>query len=165
MTINSIPSAVPGDGVVYVMAGYGDSIAYAISLEARGNLENGSNKIIWKYNKGTPYVPSPLLAEGRLYFTLANNPLLTILDAKTGKALVDRARLPGQNSFYGSPVAAAGRVYLADRDGTTLVLKQGDNFEILASNILEDRFDATPVPVGRQLFLRGEKFLYCIENQ
>jgi outer membrane protein assembly factor BamB len=60
-------------------------------------------------------------------------------------------------------VAAAGRVYLVDRTGTALVLKQGDTFEVLAKNKLDDHFDASPAVVGKQLFLRGEKSLYCIE--
>jgi hypothetical protein len=65
-------------------------------------------------------------------------------------------------SFYASPVAAAGRVYLVDRDGTTLVLKAGDKLEVLATNRLDDHIDASPAVVGKQLFLRGE-FLVCIE--
>jgi hypothetical protein len=43
------------------------------------------------------------------------------------------------------------------------VLKQIDKLEVLARNQLDDHFDATPALVGRQLFLRGTQFLYCIE--
>ena len=75
----------------------------------------------------------------------------------------DRERLPNVTSFYASPVAAAGRVYLTARDGTTLVLKSGDKLEVLATNRLGDPIDASPVAVGKQLFLRGAKFLYCID--
>ena len=60
-----------------------------------------------------------------------------MLDAKTGKPLMDRERLPGVRSFYSSPVAAAGRIYLASQDGTTLVLKEGDQPEVIATNKLE----------------------------
>jgi hypothetical protein len=66
-------------------------------------------------------------------------------------------------SFYASPVAASGRIYLVGRDGTTLVIKQSDKLEILSKNVLNDPVDASPAVVGKQLFLRGEKFLYCIE--
>ena len=59
---------------------------------------------------------------------------------------------------------AAGRVYFVDRTGVSLVLKQADRFEVLATNPLDDAIDASPVAVGRQLFLRGEKHLYCIEG-
>jgi outer membrane protein assembly factor BamB len=164
MTVNAIPSPVAADGVAYCMSGYIGALAVAVPLDSRGDL-NGDGKLLWKVKKGTPYVPSPLLVGGRLYFTQGNNALLTILDIKTGKALLDAERLPELSSFYASPVAAAGRVYLVDRDGTTLVLNQSDRLQVLATNRLDDPIDASPAIVGRQLFLRGEKNLYCIESK
>lgn len=161
MTTNAIPSPVAADGVAYCMSGYGDSIAFAVPLGSVGDV-GAAKGLLWRYGKGTPYVPSPLLLDDRLIFTQANHALLTMLDRKTGKAIVDRERLPGQQSFYASPVAAAGRIYLVDRAGTTLVLKQADKLEILAANQLDDKMDASPALVGRQLFLRGENHLYCI---
>jgi hypothetical protein len=61
-------------------------------------------------------------------------------------------------------MTAAGRVYFVDRSGTTVVLKAGDTLDVIAVNKLDDTIDASPVAVGKQLFLRGEKFLYCIES-
>jgi outer membrane protein assembly factor BamB len=162
MTTNAIPSAVTMDGVVYVMSGYRGAMALAISLDANGDA-TGTNKVLWSFDRGTPYVPSPLLVGGRLYFTQGNTEQLTLLDAKTGQPLLDRVRMPNAKGFYASPVAADGRVYLVDRSGTTLVLKQGDKLEVLATNRLNEPIDATPALVGKQLFLRGEKHLYCIE--
>lgn len=161
MTLNAIPSPVAADGVAYCMSGYGDSIAIAVPLDSVGDV-GAAKGLLWRYGKGTPYVPSPLLLDDRLIFTQANHAVLTMLDRKTGKPIIDRERLPGQQSFYASPVAAAGRIYLVDRAGTTLVLKQGDKLEILAANELDDKIDASPALVGRQLFLRGESHLYCI---
>jgi len=163
-TLNCIPSPVPGDGVVYCISGYKGAAAYALPLDATGDI-TGSDKILWKYEKGTPYVPSALLAGDRLYFTQVNNALLTCLDAKTGKPIIDRERLPGLDSLYSSPVGARDRIYFTGRDGTTLVLKRGDKFELLASNRLDEPVDASPAIVGKQMFLRGEKHLYCIEEQ
>jgi outer membrane protein assembly factor BamB len=162
MTVNAIPSVVAGDGVVYCVSGYKGSAAVAIPLDAKGDVTD-SSKVLWRHTKGTPYVPSPLLVGNRLYFTQENSALLTVLDTKTGKAILNQERLPNQTSFYSSPVAAEGRIYLADQQGSTLVLKQSDKLEVLSRNQLDDHFDATPALVGRQLFLRGEKFLYCIE--
>jgi outer membrane protein assembly factor BamB len=164
MTTNAIPSAVAADGVAYVMSGYKGSMAVAISLDARGEVGPG-NGLLWKYGKGTPYVPSPLLSNGRLWFTEANTNLLTVLDAKTGKPLVDRERLPGVRSFYSSPVAAAGRVYLTSQDGTTLVFNEGDHPDLIATNKLSDAIDATPALAGTQLFLRAHGRVYCIEGK
>jgi outer membrane protein assembly factor BamB len=164
MTLNAIPSAVAADGIVYVMSGYTGSAAVAISLDARGDAD-AAGKVLWRYGKGTPYCPSPLLLGNRLYFTQANSAFLTILDRKTGMPVLEKERLPDQESFYASPVAAAGRIYLVDRDGTTLVLKASDKLEVLATNPIGDRVDASPALVGRQLFLRGENYLWCFENK
>jgi outer membrane protein assembly factor BamB len=161
MTTNSIPSVVAADGIAYCMAGYGESRLFAVPLDSVGDVS--TKGLAWRYNKGTPYVPSPLLLNDRLIFTQANVAILTILDRKSGKGILDRERLPGQQSFYASPAAAAGRIYLVDRAGTTLVLKQSDTLEVLATNQLGDKVDASPVLVGRQLFLRGENTLYCIK--
>jgi outer membrane protein assembly factor BamB len=163
MTINAIPSPVAADGIAYIMSGYTGAGAVAVSLDSKGDL-GLDGPTLWRLSKGTPYVPSPLLAGNRLYFTQTNSPFYTVLDIKSGKPLVDRERLPEATSFYGSPIAAAGRIYLTDRTGTTLVMKQADRVELLAINRLDDAIDASPVAVGRQLILRGEKHLYCIEK-
>ena len=95
--------------------------------------------MLWQYGKGTPYVPSPLLLGDRLYFTQTNDALLTIARRQDGQAGPrPRARCRAEASFYASPLAAAGRIYLVDRDGTTLVLKEGDKLEVLATNKLDD---------------------------
>src|SRR5262249_41243781 len=78
MTVNAIPSVVAADGVAYCMSGYGESKAYAVPLESVGDVSDG-NALLWRYCKGTPYVPSPLLVDDRLIFTQANGALLTIL--------------------------------------------------------------------------------------
>jgi outer membrane protein assembly factor BamB len=161
-TVNVIPSPVlHGDRVICV-SGYRGAYACAIPLDARGDV---TGKVVWGHSRGTPYVPSPLLAGDRLYFTQSNDNLLTCLDARTGKPVIDRARLPGVRNFYASPSGTKDRIYFVGRDGTTLVLKAGDKLEVLATNRLDDGIDASPVIVGTQLFLRGHQHLYCIEGK
>jgi len=63
---------------------------------------------------------------------------------------------------FSSPVGANGRVYLTSRDGTTLVIKHGPAFEVIAKNTLDDGFDASPALVGGDMYLRGFKYLYNI---
>jgi len=163
-TINAISSPVAADGVVYCMSGYKGSFAAAIPLDATGDITD-ENTVRWRYKRGTPYVPSPLLVGDRLYFTYLNNPVLTCLDTKRGKPTIDRERLPGLSSLYASPAGAKDRLYIVDRDGTTLVLKRSDKLEVLATNRLDDPIDASPVPVGKQLLMRSHRHLYCIEEK
>jgi outer membrane protein assembly factor BamB len=162
MTVNAIPSAIRVNDTVVVMSGYRGAAAVAVPLDAAGDLGN-TGKLLWKHDRGTPYVPSPVRVGDRLYFTEGNTNRLTVLDARTGKPVIDREPLPGVTSIYASPVFAAGRVYFVDRTGVTVVLKPGESIEVLATNRLGDKVDASPVVVGKQLFLRGEKFLHCIE--
>jgi outer membrane protein assembly factor BamB len=161
-TVNPIPSPVRWDGAVICMSGYKGSAAFALPLDAAGDLTR-TDKVLWHHDRGTPYVPSPLLTGERLYFTQMNDPILTCLDVKTGKPLIDRERLPGVKAFYASPVGAGDRIWFTGRDGTTVVIKRSDKLEVLATNRLDDPMDASPAIVGKQMFLRGEKYLYCIE--
>jgi outer membrane protein assembly factor BamB len=146
------------------MSGYKGAMAVSIPLDSTGDLDT-NGKVNWRYKSGTPYVPSPALVGDRLYFTATNSELLTVLDAATGKPIHEKERLPQCRSFYGSPMTAAGRVYFTDQSGTTVVLKAGDAFEVLAINKLNDKIDASPVAVGKQLFLRSHGALYCIEEK
>jgi outer membrane protein assembly factor BamB len=161
-TVNVIPSPVPSGEAVICVSGYRGAAAAAIPLDSAGDV---TDKLVWHHGRGTPYVPSPLLAGDRLYFTQGNDALLSCLDAKTGRVVLDRHRLPGLRTLYASPVGAAGRLYFVDRDGTTAVLKQGDKPEVLAVNRLGEPVEGSPALAGKQLFLRGQTHLYCFAGE
>jgi outer membrane protein assembly factor BamB len=163
MTVNAIPTPVAANGVLYATSGYRGAALMAIRLGRSGDLTEG-DAVVWKHAKNTPYVPSPLYVDDRIYLYSGNNAMLSVFDAKSGQVLIDAQRVPGMNGVYASPVAAAGRVYLLGRDGATVVLKRADQFEVLATNRLDDSFDASPAIVGKQLFLRGHENLYCISE-
>jgi outer membrane protein assembly factor BamB len=163
-TTSVIPSPVAKDGVVICMSGFRGFAARAIPLDSEGDVTD-TDKIVWKHDRGTPYVPSPLLYGDDLYFTESNRSLVTCLDVASGEPFIDRKRLEGVSNFYASPIGAADRVYFVSREGTGLVLKHARELEILATNQLDDTIDASPAAVGKQLFLRGEKYLYCLEER
>ena len=110
----------------------------------------------------TPYVPSPVLHNGILYFTKSNRGILSAHDAATGRPLYGPVRLPGIREIYASPVVANGRLYITSRDGTTLVLATGPEMQVLATNMLDDVIDASAAVVGDEIYMRGDQFLYCI---
>jgi outer membrane protein assembly factor BamB len=149
--------------IVYCMSGYKGYSLLALPLSAMGDISK-TDAIIWSRQKGTPYVPSPILYDGMLYFTQSNQAILSCVDSKTGNTIMERTRLPGISNIYASPVGANGHIYFSGRDGTTLVVKQEGKLNVLATNKLDDRIDASPALAGNQLFLRGNKFLYCIEE-
>lgn len=161
---NVIPTPVTGDGLLFAMSGHQRPALLAIRLGRAGEL-TGTDAVAWKLERGTPYVPSPLLVGDKLYFFAGNNATLSCFEAASGKVLIDGERLQGPSGFYASPVSAGGRIYLAGRNGTSLVLKPSDKVEVLATNKLDEKFDASPAVVGKELFLRGHEYLYCLAEK
>ena len=160
-TLAIIPSPVTHGGLVYCMSGYPGSALNAIPLDSTGDI-SGTEKIAWKYNRDTPYCPSPLLYGDRLWFNKSNRAVLTSLDARTGRAIIKKKRMSGLKNLYASPVGADEKIYFTGRDGTTLVLAEGPEYKVLSTNRLDDSIDASPALVGNEIFLRGKEYLYCI---
>jgi outer membrane protein assembly factor BamB len=164
MTQNAIPTPVHADGLVILTSGFRGNALLAVRLaEAKGDLTT-SSAVAWKLDRDTPYVPSPLLYGDELYFLKGNNGLISCFNAKTGERLYGPERLEGVPNVYASLVGADGRVYVAGREGATAVVRSGPAFKVLATNTLDDGFDASPVAVDSELYLRGQKFLYRISE-
>ena len=85
--------------------------AHVSTAGARGDVTD-TDKVKWKLDRGTPYVPSPLLWEGTLYFLQSNNGIITAVDSKTGEPHYQQERLEGIRGVYASPVGVADRIYL-----------------------------------------------------
>ena len=136
----------------------------AFQLDGRGDLE-GSDSVTWTIQRDTPDIASPILSDGRVYFHKGKTGLLSCVDAKTGNPHYTTRRVSGINSTYASPVASGGFVFLTGRSGTTVVIKDSNEFQIVATNSVGEGVDTTPAPVDDQLFIRGEKNLFCIANE
>jgi len=159
---NCIPTPVADGGTVFVMSGYQDPAALAIKYAGASGDLTGTDRVAWKLGRGTSYVPSPLLYDGRLYFLDRFNATLSCHDLKTGQAHFTEQRIEGLGNVYASPVGAAGRIYILDRTGAGAVIRNSEKFEVLAQNKLDDTFDASPVIAGDDLYLRGHKYLYRV---
>ena len=159
---NIVASPVGADGMVFAAGSYEKQTLLAIRLTgAKGELA-GTQQIAWQKNRSTPYVPSPLLYDGWLYYLRHYQGVLSRVNAKTGDEPSGPFRLGSVFNIYSSPVAAAGRIYVTDRNGKTLVISNDPEPKSLKLNKLDDRFSASAALVGDAIFLRGEKFLYCI---
>ncbi|NOT01320.1 MAG: PQQ-binding-like beta-propeller repeat protein [Phycisphaerales bacterium] len=165
MTQGIIPSPLIGDDLLFFTSdGRGSALLAVRYKEASGDI-TGTKAVAWVYDgTGTPYVASPLLYKDAIYFPDNSKAILSCVDAKTGKAHYVDQRLEEFQGVYASPVAADGRVYVASRDGKTAVIQAGPEFKLLTVNTLDDSFSASPAIAGAQLFLRGQKHLYCLQG-
>ena len=164
MTTNVIPTPIHANGMVYAVSGFRGNAILAIRLGRTGDLTN-TDAIAWKYETKAPYVPSALLENDRLWFFSQNTGILSCLDARTGKVLIDAERIEGLGGVYASPVTAQGRIYLTGRNGEGIVLKAAPKLEILATNKLDGKFEASPALSGKDLYLRSHDYLYCLSIQ
>ena len=114
----------------------------------------------WRYEKNfVSVVPSPLLYDGVLYI-VRNGGILTTFDAKTGE-VAKAGRVTGAMGAYSSsPVAAEGKVYLANEEGKVTVLKAGREWEVAHTNDLGEGVFATPALAGGHLYIRTADALY-----
>lgn len=155
------PSPVIANGNVYCASGFRGNALLAIELGHTGDL-TGTDAILWSNDRPMSHVPTPLIYNGNFYTFEEYKNVFSAYDAETGETVIERQRLKGVKQIYASPMGAAGRIYIAGRHGTTLVLEATNHVNILAANTLDDVFDATPVAIGKDLFLRGRENLYCI---
>ncbi|MDE2882516.1 MAG: PQQ-binding-like beta-propeller repeat protein [Acidobacteriota bacterium] len=154
---NAVPSPVTsGDGLVFAVTGYPRKNILAL------DLEDGSLR--WDYRKGQGYVPSPIFHRGTLYL-VSDGGILTALSGGTGEVIYEGGRMPLPSRFFSSPVVAGERIYLTSEDGDTHVIRPGPQFEILATNSLDEPVMASPAVVDGTIYLRGAEHLYAIADR
>ncbi len=159
---NAIPSPVATRDMVVISAGFPAKTAYALRLGGNGDLSSPAN-IVWSYAKGTAYVPSPILYGDYLYL-MTDRGILTCLDARTGEVKYEGGRIPVPATFTASPVAFDGKLLLTSEDGDTFVLRAGPKHEVIRTNSVGEPVYASPAISDGQIFIRGEKNLYCISR-
>ncbi|HUG18231.1 MAG TPA: PQQ-binding-like beta-propeller repeat protein, partial [Planctomycetaceae bacterium] len=160
LSANIVASPVSADGMVFAGSSYEKTALIAIRLDGAEGDITGSPQVPWTLNTRTPYVPSPLLYGDSLYFLRHYQGILSRVNTKTGKDDGGPFRLGLIRDVYASPVAAADRIYVTDRWGTTIVMTHNAEPKHLSLNRLDDQINASAALVGSELFLRGEKFLY-----
>jgi outer membrane protein assembly factor BamB len=158
---HAIATPLIGHGLAILSSGYPAKVVTAVKLGASGNLD-GTDKIAWRYNKGTAYVPSPILY-GDYVYLMSDAGILTCLNAKTGEIVYEGGRVPVATKFYGaSPVAFEDKLLLTSDDGDTFVIKAGSKHEVLGTNSLGEPCRTSIAIADGKLFIRGEKHLFCI---
>ncbi len=149
-----IPSPIVHGDTVLACSGVS---TMAIKLDgSRGDLTR--SHVVWTNKKANAFLPSPLCYGDYIYLPGDRN-FVTCLEARTG-VQVWKERLGEQ--FHASPVGAGGRVYIATKEGSVKVLRAGPSFDLLADNVMGEQIIASPAISNGQIFLRGEKHLFCI---
>ena len=135
----------------------------ALAIRPDGHGDVTDTHIVWKSERGLPYVPSPLFYEGRIYF-VKNGGLASCLDAKTGQPFYQEERLGALGDYYSSPVAAAEKICVASQQGVMVILRAGEKFEVLARNPMGESIIATPAIVDGILYVRTKSRLYAFAS-
>jgi outer membrane protein assembly factor BamB len=154
-----IPSIVAGDGLAFATAGSQRKVALALRVGA----DHGDDRIAWRYDKGTAYVPSPILYRGLLYL-MTDRGIVTCLDPASGEVVYEGGRVPVPATFTASPVAFDGKILLTSEDGDTFVLRAGPQHEILRTNSLGEPVYASPALAGGTIYIRGARHLFAVRQ-
>lgn len=96
-----------------------------------------ASHVVWTSPKGSPFVPSPLLAGEYLYTINDMVSIASVHNAKTGEILGQlRLGEARRESFSASPVIVEGKIYFTNDDGETFVLSTAPDFKLLHVNRL-----------------------------
>jgi outer membrane protein assembly factor BamB len=136
-----------------------------LAIRPGGSGDVTSTHVAWSSPKGSPFVPSPIVAGDYLYLVNDILSVVTAYEAKTGK-LVFQGRLGTEKKegFSASPVAVDGKVFFTNDDGETFVLEAGSEFKLLRVNRLGRRTLASPALVDGRWYFRTEDELLAIGN-
>lgn len=162
-----VPTPVVGEGLIYFAGGAPKGRQFtALRPGGSGDIssaqdEAGRPYLAWQVKRGGPYTPTPILYRG-CFYVLGDNGVLSGYDPASGRRLFQQ-RVPERGAnFSASPVAAAGRLYLAGEDGEVHVVRVGAEFEILASNPMGESLMATPALSGGRIYIRGRHHLFAV---
>ena len=172
---SSITIATPYSkfGMLYVSSGYimdKKKPVFALRPGAKGDISLGDDEteskfIAWCQKKAAPYNPTTLVY-GELMYVLLDRGFVSCYDARTGKQIYDRKRLPNGRAFTSSPWAYNGKIFCLNEFGQTFVIQAGPEFKLLHSNKLgeDEMCMATPAIAGDRLLIRTENRVFCIKK-
>jgi outer membrane protein assembly factor BamB len=131
-----------------------------LAVRPGGEGDVTASRVVWSRTRGLPYVPSPLLYQGRIYL-VKNGGLASCFDARTGQMFYEEERLGALGDYYASPVAAHGKICVASQAGVVVIYRAGESLEVLARNPLDESVLATPAIADDVLYVRTATQLYA----
>ncbi len=139
-------------------------LAYRVDRQKEMRGDVTESHFLWRYQKALPNAPSPLFYRDVLYL-MKEGGILTTLDPKTGEVLRQGRLREAPGDYFSSPVGADGKVFTVSHEGKVTVLKAGGDWEVLATNDLDDLCNATPAIVGGKIYWRTRGMLYCFSEK
>ncbi len=130
----------------------------AVRLAGRGDLT--SSNVVWRVQKGYPGIPTPLVYRGVMYL-MKEGGIVSSLDPANGQVLKQGRTPNALEDYYASPVAGDGKIFVVSASGKVTVLKADAQWEIVATNDLDDEVWATPAIAGGNLYIRTRNALYA----
>ena len=158
-----IPSPVTTKGLVFLSAGSQAKVVMAMKPGGSGDLKDSKETLIWRYNKGAAYVPSPI-AIGDYLYLVSDTGIMTCIDGVTGERKYEGGRVPVPSQFFASPVAFDDKILLTSEEGDSFVVKAGPVHEILRTNSVGEPVYASPAIANGTIYIRGDKHLFAIRN-
>ena len=153
-----VTAVVAGDLVIGSCGQGGGAGNYlsAIKLGGKGNVSR--THVAYTLRRATPYVPTPLYLDGRLYL-VSDAGIASAIEAATGREIWSE-RLGAE--FFGSPVLIGGRIYCPTTKGEMIVLATGDTYERLARNPIGEGTHSTPCVDGGRIYVKTFTHLVCV---
>jgi outer membrane protein assembly factor BamB len=160
-----IPTPVILDGIAYIHGG-GPRQHGSLAVRIGGQGDVTDTHVVWS-GKNVTSPPSPVIVDGLMYWADAYGKACCV-ETKTGELRYSE-KLPVTEKFaiYASAVAAEGKIYIVTRKNGTFVLPTKPEFKIIAHNQFASDgtdFNASPAISNGRLFLRSNRFLYCVQQ-
>jgi outer membrane protein assembly factor BamB len=160
-----IPTPVIVDGIAYIHGG-GPRQYGSLAVRTGGDGDVTDTHVVWS-TKNVASPPSPVVVEGLMYWADGYG-RACCADPKTGELrYTEKLPITQRFAIYGSMVAAEGRLYVVTRKDGTFVLAARPQYEIMAHNQFasdDSDFNASPAVSNKRLFLRSNRFLYCVQQ-
>jgi outer membrane protein assembly factor BamB len=157
-----VPTPVYANGLIIITSAHGPKRPiYAIRTDASGDIDEKNPAVAWSVDRAGNYMQTPLLDDGLGYFCFDNG-VLTVYQLATGERIYQQRLGEGKSGFTSSPVAAGGRLYITNEEGTTHVLELGKEYKPIATNELGETVMATPAILNNVLYIRGRSHLFAI---
>jgi outer membrane protein assembly factor BamB len=154
----SISSPVISDNVLVAPYDRGSALT-AIKLGGSGDVTE--THVVWRKRDLGADVPTPAATNGRVYLCTDKGKVVC-LNIATGDTIWTGELEKNRNAYSSSPILAGGSLYVTREDGMTFVLKDGETFDVVASNNLGEFTVATPVFANSRVYLRTADHLYCV---